>query len=143
MLCAFSANAQKSEEQTMGTTSLSPGTATTSAQQEGATVTAAQREDEIEALRLLMSRYARWGDTQQWDKFGSLFHEDAVLIVDAGPRPDPQADPRIELHGREAIVAVRDQLSREEGGITVSAPHLVRIRPAAVLGRAAWQHAHV
>jgi SnoaL-like domain len=28
-----------------------------------------------------------------------------VLIIDAGPRPDPQADARIEVHGREAIIA--------------------------------------
>jgi hypothetical protein len=37
----------------MGTTSLSPATATTSAQQ----------ADEIEALRVLMAHYALWGDT--------------------------------------------------------------------------------
>jgi SnoaL-like domain len=32
-----------------------------------------------------MAHYAHWGDTQQWDKFGSLFHDDAVIIIDAGP----------------------------------------------------------
>ena len=61
--------------------------------------------DEAEALRLLMARYAHWGDTQQWDKFGSLFHDDAVIVIDAGPRPNREADPRIEIHGREQFIA--------------------------------------
>ena len=89
----------------MGMTSLSPATATASARQEETTMTGAQQADEIEALKLLMADYAQWGDTQQWDKFGSLFHDDAVIIIDAGPRPDPEADPRIEVHGREAFIA--------------------------------------
>ena len=88
----------------MGTTSLSPA-ATTSARPEGASMTAAQQADEIEALKVLMAHYEWWGDTHQWDKFGSLFHDDAVVVIDAGPRPHPQADPRIELHGREAFIA--------------------------------------
>jgi SnoaL-like domain len=89
----------------MGTTSLSPAPPTTSAQQEGATVTTAQQADEIEVLRVLMARYARWGDAQQCDKFGSLFHDDTVVTIDAGPRPNPEADPRIEVRGREAFIA--------------------------------------
>lgn len=89
----------------MGMTSLSPAAPTTSGRQEETTMTAAQRADEIEALKLLMAHYALWGDTQQWDKFGSLFHDDVVIIIDAGPRPDPGADPRIEVHGREAFIA--------------------------------------
>jgi SnoaL-like domain len=97
----------ESKEQTMGTRSLSPAAPTTSARQEGATLTSAQHEDEIEVLRVFMSHYAEWGDTQQWDKFGSLFHDDAVIIIDAGPRPDPEADPRIEVHGREAFIAAQ------------------------------------
>jgi hypothetical protein len=89
----------------MGMASPSPATATTSAWQEEATMTAAQQADDIEALKLLMAHYAQWGDTQHWDKFGSLFHDDAVIIIDAGPRPDPKADPRIEVHDREAFIA--------------------------------------
>jgi hypothetical protein len=89
----------------MGTTALSPVTPTTSADQEGATMSSAQQADEIEVLKVLMAHYARWGDTQQWDKFGSLFHDDAVVIIDAGPRPDPESDPRVEIHGREAFIA--------------------------------------
>jgi hypothetical protein len=69
----------------MGTASLSPATATTSAQQEGATVTTAPRVDEIEDLKVLMAQYALWGDTQQWDKFGSLFHDDALDRVRSVP----------------------------------------------------------
>ena len=49
-----------------------------------------------------MAHYERWGDTQHWDKFGSPFHDEAVVIIDAGPRPNPEAGPRVELHGREA-----------------------------------------
>jgi len=89
----------------MGTTSPSPAPPSTAARQEETTVTAAQQVDEIGALKLLMAHYAQWGDTQQWDKFGSLFHDDAEIIIDAGPRPDPEADPRIEVHGREAFIA--------------------------------------
>jgi SnoaL-like protein len=89
----------------MGTRSASPAPPNSAAQQEGAAVTAAQHEDEIEALRVLMSRYEKWGDTQQWDKFGSLFHDDAAIIIDAGPRPNPEADPRVEIHGREPFIA--------------------------------------
>jgi hypothetical protein len=88
MLCALAANARKSKERTMGTTALSPVTPTTSEQQEGVTIS-----------------NARWGDTQQWDKFASLFHDDTVVIIDAGPRPNPEVDPRIEVHGREAFIA--------------------------------------
>ena len=89
----------------MGTTALTPLMPTTSALQEGATMSTAQQADEIEALKVLMAHYAQWGDTQQWDKFGSLFHDDTVVIIDAGPRPNPEADPRIEVHGREAFIA--------------------------------------
>jgi hypothetical protein len=82
-----------------------PASPTTGARQDETTTTAGRSVDEIEALKLLMVHYAQWGDTQQWDKFGSLFHDDAVIIIDAGPRPDLEADPRIEVHGREAFVA--------------------------------------
>jgi hypothetical protein len=44
-------------------------------------MTTAQQADEIDALRGLMAHYELWGDTQQWDKFGSLFHDDAVVIT--------------------------------------------------------------
>jgi hypothetical protein len=63
-----------------------------------------RRTAETEALKLLMAHYAHWGDTQQWDKFGSLFHDDVIVIVDAGPRATPQAEARIEIHGREAFI---------------------------------------
>ena len=88
----------------MGTTSPSPA-ATTSARPDGASMSAARRADEIEGLRVLMAHYELWGDTQQWDKFGSLFHDDAMVIIDAGPRPNPEADPRVKIYGREAFIA--------------------------------------
>src|SRR5579871_1196296 len=105
MLCALAANARKRKGATMGTTAPSPVAPTTSAQQDGSSMSPAQRAEETEVLRILRSRYAQWGDTQQWDKFGSLFHDDALVVIDAGPRPNPEADPRVEIHGREAFIA--------------------------------------
>ena len=67
-------------------------------------MTAAERQDAIEALKLLMAHDAHWGDPQQCNEFGSLVHDDAVIIVDAGPRPSPEADRRAEIHGREAVI---------------------------------------
>jgi Alcohol dehydrogenase GroES-like domain/SnoaL-like domain len=29
----------------------------------------------------------------------------ALIIIDAGPRPNPEADPRVEIHGREAFIS--------------------------------------
>jgi hypothetical protein len=60
----------------------------------------AQQADDIEALRVLMAHYELWGDTQQRDKFGSLFHDDVAVIIDAGPRPNQEADPRVKIYGR-------------------------------------------
>ncbi|HEY0249080.1 MAG TPA: nuclear transport factor 2 family protein [Gryllotalpicola sp.] len=61
--------------------------------------------DEIEALERLMADYERWGDGQDWDKFATLFHEDAVVIFDAGPRGSADAPVGAEIHGRADFVA--------------------------------------
>ena len=37
---------------------------------------------EIERLKVQMAHYSIWGDTQQWDKFATLLHEDAEFIID-------------------------------------------------------------
>ena len=59
---------------------------------------------EIERLKVLMAHYSTWGDTQQWDKFATLLHEDAEFIIDAAPRATPDADPVIKINGRDNYV---------------------------------------
>jgi hypothetical protein len=51
--------------------------------------------EDIEAIRQLKARYFRFVDTKQWDRWGDLFTDDAVLHVPVN-RPEP-------LRGREAI----------------------------------------
>jgi uncharacterized protein (TIGR02246 family) len=53
--------------------------------------------DDIEAIKRLKARYFRTLDTQDWEGFGLVFTEDAVLDV-------PEVDSVSE--GREAIVAM-------------------------------------
>jgi uncharacterized protein (TIGR02246 family) len=53
--------------------------------------------DDIEAIRRLKARYFRTLDTKDWDGFGQVFTEDAVMDV-------PEVDSI--SHGREAIVAM-------------------------------------
>jgi len=53
--------------------------------------------EEIEAIKQLKARYFRYLDTKQWERWGDLFTEDAVLDHPAN-RPTP-------LRGREEIVA--------------------------------------
>ena len=51
-----------------------------------------------------MAHYSTWGDTQQWDEFATLLHEDAEFIIDAAPRATPDADPVIKINGRDNYV---------------------------------------
>jgi ketosteroid isomerase-like protein len=51
--------------------------------------------EDIEAIRQLKARYFRFVDTKQWDRWGELFTEDAVLDV-----PLMRGEP---LRGRRAI----------------------------------------
>lgn len=53
--------------------------------------------EEIEAIKALKARYFRFLDTKQWDRWGDLFTEDAVLHHPAN-RPDP-------IRGRAEIVS--------------------------------------
>jgi hypothetical protein len=51
--------------------------------------------EDLEAIRQLKARYFRFVDTKQWDRWGELFTEDAVLDV-----PLVRGEP---LRGRSAI----------------------------------------
>jgi len=53
--------------------------------------------DDLEAIRQLKARYFRLMDTKQWDAWGEVFSEDAVLQAS----PDPEE----RFVGREEIVA--------------------------------------
>jgi len=52
--------------------------------------------EEIEAIKQLKARYFRYLDTKQWDRWGALFTEDAVL--------DHPANRKEPLRGRAQIV---------------------------------------
>jgi ketosteroid isomerase-like protein len=53
--------------------------------------------EEIEAIKQLKARYFRFLDTKQWDRWGDVFTEDAVL--------DHPANRDTPLRGREEIVS--------------------------------------
>jgi hypothetical protein len=85
--------------------------------------------EDVEAIRQLKARYFRFVDTKQWDRWGELFTEDALLHV-----PINRAEP---LRGREAIVArVRHNL---QAMITIHhghEPEIELLGPASA--RAVW-----
>jgi hypothetical protein len=85
--------------------------------------------DDMEAIRKLKARYFRFVDTKQWDRWGDLFTEDAVLHVPVN-RPEP-------LRGRQAIIdRVRAGLA---GMITIHHGHSPEIEfLSSARARAIW-----
>jgi len=76
--------------------------------------------EDLEAIRQLKARYFRFVDTKQWDRWGELFTEDAVLDV-----PLVRGEP---LRGRPAITdRVRQGLTPM---ITVHHGHMPEIELA-------------
>ncbi|WP_405910891.1 nuclear transport factor 2 family protein [Streptomyces sp. NBC_00828] len=65
---------------------------------------------EIENLRGIMARYARFGETGDWASFRALFTEDFVYRADAGPRASADASPVIAVEGRDAFVGAMETL---------------------------------
>ena len=59
---------------------------------------------EVEALENVMARYARFGDTQDWAEFRTLFTDDLVYPAEAGPRPSPDAPQAITVEGLDAFI---------------------------------------
>jgi hypothetical protein len=73
-------------------------------------------DDDIEAIRRLKARYFRHLDRKEWDDWGEVFAEDALLEV-------PEAD--VVEHGRAAIVA--SVSAALEGTTTVHHGHMPEI----------------
>ena len=73
--------------------------------------------DDLEAIKQLKARYFRLMDTKQWDAWGDLFTEDAVLQAS----PDPEE----RFHGRDEIVAKVSHVLRD--AVTVHHGHMPEI----------------
>ncbi|MEM8499288.1 MAG: nuclear transport factor 2 family protein [Pseudomonadota bacterium] len=61
---------------------------------------------DIEAIKILKSRYFRFMDTKQWDNWAALFTADFYGIY-TGDHPD------IEFHGRDDIVSKNREMLAE------------------------------
>ncbi|GAB3832027.1 nuclear transport factor 2 family protein [Dactylosporangium cerinum] len=65
---------------------------------------------EIETIKGIMARYARFGETADWASFRKLFTEDFTYRADAGPRASADASPVIAVEGRDAFVDAMENL---------------------------------
>ncbi len=68
--------------------------------------------EEIEAIKQLKARYFRLMDTKQWDQWGDVFTEDA--IVAASPRPEEIYDGRANIV-RSVSTVLRDATTVHHG----------------------------
>lgn len=59
---------------------------------------------EIETIKSIMARYARFGDTADWASFRALLTEDFTYRADAGPRASAEVSGVIAVQGRDAFV---------------------------------------
>jgi|SRR5579859_129208 len=64
-----------------------------------------QNSAEIEALKVVMAKYSRFGDTQNWTEFRKLFTDDLVYSVEAMPRSSPKAPQGATIEGLDAFVS--------------------------------------
>jgi hypothetical protein len=60
---------------------------------------------EIEALKDVMAKFARFGDSQNWTEFRKLFSDDLVYPADAGPRHNPDAPQAISIEGLDIFMS--------------------------------------
>jgi hypothetical protein len=67
-------------------------------------MTARDQLADIEALKQLMARYERYGDTEDWEEFAKLFTEDAVFSYEAMPRAAKDAPQSATIEGRDAFI---------------------------------------
>ncbi|WP_328687925.1 nuclear transport factor 2 family protein [Streptomyces phaeochromogenes] len=65
---------------------------------------------EIETIKGIMARYARLGETGDWESFRELFTEDFTYRADAGPRASADASPVIAVEGRDTFVDAMESL---------------------------------
>ena len=89
--------------------------------------------DISKAVAALKSRYCQWLDGQQWDRWPSLFNEDATLQV--GPNAASA------VHGRRAIrQLLKAQLRGAKTLHQVHDPEMPEVGPAEV--RVVWRMSH-
>ena len=62
-----------------------------------------QNRAEVEALKNVMAKYSRFGDTQNWTEFRKLFTDDMVYSVEAMPRPNPETSQAATIEGLDAF----------------------------------------
>ena len=73
-------------------------------------MTAQDQLADIEDLKQVMARYARYGDTQNWEEFSKLFTEDLVYSVEAMPRATKDAPQSATIEGRDAFIGGMGEL---------------------------------
>jgi len=59
---------------------------------------------EIEALKKVMAKYSRFGDTKNWAEFRTLFVEDTVFSFEAIPRANPDAPQAATIQGLDTFI---------------------------------------
>jgi hypothetical protein len=59
---------------------------------------------EIEALKNVMAKFARFGDTQNWAAFRTLFVDDLVYSVEAMPRASADAPQAATIQGLDTFI---------------------------------------
>jgi hypothetical protein len=59
---------------------------------------------EIESLKKVMAKYSRFGDTQNWVEFRTLFVEDSVFSFEAMPRANPDAPQAATIQGLDTFI---------------------------------------
>ncbi len=65
---------------------------------------------EIEAVKAVMARYARFGETADWASFRDLLTEDFSYRADAGPRASADVSGVIAVEGRDTFVDAMETL---------------------------------
>ena len=60
---------------------------------------------EIEALKTVMAKYARFGDSQNWTEFRKLFTDDLVYSAEAAPRPSADAPQAARIEGLDTFIS--------------------------------------
>jgi SnoaL-like domain len=65
-----------------------------------------QDQRAIEEIELVVSRYARFADTKQWDKFSQLFTDDVEVDYEGVVRANPDQPTRLSIKGRDKYLGL-------------------------------------
>ena len=65
---------------------------------------------EIEALKNVMAKFARFGDTQNWAEFRTLFVDDLVYSVEAMPRASADAPQAATIQGLDTFIGAMGEV---------------------------------